>query len=401
MLPMKRWFLVFILATFVTFVPAYGARIDMGDLPQCDYPTLYANPGHSVSGIAWLGNCITADAAPHTLDADSCDDGVTFMNPHWTPCTMVEVEVIVTGGPLYPLHVAQGGRLFLNAWKDGNHDGDFCDILCDGRASEWIIQDVVVTPGTWPFSFRDPGVSNLGIYDGIFRFRLTRDPLGPFGFGLRDTTQCPDMCGGTFAYDSCGEVEDYIMPDLQLAVNLNEFAAVAGDEEVALSWQTLSENDNDGFELERDGAVIGQVESQGNSPSGHSYTFTDRGLDNGRTYEYSLYSVDIHGLRHALRTVSAAPIASVESPLVYDLLQNYPNPFNPSTQIVFDLKEDSWVRLQVYDLLGRQVADLVNAQMTHGRHTVSFDGTALPSGLYVCRMNAGSFTSEIKMLLMK
>lgn len=398
---MKHWSIVCLLLTFLPWVSATGTSIDMGDLPQCNYPTLFANPGHSVSGIAWLGECITADAVPRTLDADSCDDGVTFLNPQWTPCTTVDVEVVVTAGPYYSLHVSQGGRLYMNAWKDGNHDGDFCDILCDGRAPEWIIQDVVVTPGTWPFSFVDPGITEIGVYEGVFRFRLTRDPVGPLGFGLVDTSACPMICGGTFAYDSCGEVEDYIIPDLQLSVELSEFAAVAGDEEIALSWRTYSEMDNDRFEIERDGATIAEVSSIGNSPSGYAYSFTDRGLENGHTYEYTLYSVNVHGVRNELRTLNAAPVASVGRPAEYALLQNYPNPFNPSTQIVFDLKEDSWVRMQVYDLLGRQVASLVNAQMTYGRHTVSFDGTALSSGLYICRMSAGGFTDEIKMLLMK
>jgi hypothetical protein len=374
----------------------------MGDLPQCRYPTLWANPAHSLSGIAWLGDSITAEALPHSVGADPCDDGVTFLNQPWTPCTVESVQVVVHGGPNYAAHAAQGGRLYLNGWKDGNLDGDFCDILCDGQAPEWIIQDVLVTPGVAVYRFLDPGVTDIGVYEGIFRFRLTRLPHGQFGFGLRDTTQCPNMCGGTFALDTCGEVEDYIIGDLQLAVNLlGDVVATAGDEKVTLSWATGSETNNDRFEIVRNGRMVGHVSGAGTSPSRHDYTWSEEGLNNGMTYTYTLRSVDINGQAHDLATLSATPSFGAGEVTEYALHQNYPNPFNPSTQIVFDLKEDTWVQLRVYNVLGRNVASLVDAPMTPGRHTATFDGASLPSGLYLCRIRAGGFVGEIKMLLLK
>jgi hypothetical protein len=88
-------------------------------------------------------------------------------------------------------------------------------------------------------------------------------------------------------------------------------------------------------------------------------------------------------------------------PDVYSLSQNYPNPFNPLTTISFGLPEASHVRLAVYDLLGRQVALLVNGQREAGMHEASFDASQLASGLYIYRIEAGEFISVKKMILMK
>lgn len=88
-------------------------------------------------------------------------------------------------------------------------------------------------------------------------------------------------------------------------------------------------------------------------------------------------------------------------PKSFDLKQNYPNPFNPTTKIAFDLPQASNVELSVYDMLGRKVATIVNERMTAGSHTMSFDASRLASGMYIYRIDAGSFTSTRKMMLIK
>ena len=101
-------------------------------------------------------------------------------------------------------------------------------------------------------------------------------------------------------------------------------------------------------------------------------------------------------------TGTAAGIETVpEAPLTYTLAQNYPNPFNPSTSISYQLKSAGQVRLSVYDIRGREVAVLVDGMQTQGPHEVRFDGSGLASGVYIYRLQAGTFVEQKKMVLAK
>ncbi|NBB76674.1 MAG: T9SS type A sorting domain-containing protein, partial [Bacteroidetes bacterium] len=88
-------------------------------------------------------------------------------------------------------------------------------------------------------------------------------------------------------------------------------------------------------------------------------------------------------------------------PTDFTLAQNYPNPFNPTTQISYQLPVDSRVRLAVFDMLGRQVATLVDEQMSAGRHSVTFDAGNLSSGIYLYRLQAGNTVMTRKLTIMK
>jgi hypothetical protein len=98
-----------------------------------------------------------------------------------------------------------------------------------------------------------------------------------------------------------------------------------------------------------------------------------------------------------------------EPPISYELLQNYPNPFNPSTTIKFEIPKDGLVTLKIYDILGAEVATLVNEEKSVGRYEVNFNASNLASGVYVYRLqvndpSAGSgqsFVNVKKMVLLK
>ena len=88
-------------------------------------------------------------------------------------------------------------------------------------------------------------------------------------------------------------------------------------------------------------------------------------------------------------------------PEKFELHQNYPNPFNPTTIIKFQISELSFVTLKVYDVLGSEIATLVNEEKSVGGYEVEFDATTLPSGIYFYRLQAGDFIETKKMVLMK
>ncbi len=89
------------------------------------------------------------------------------------------------------------------------------------------------------------------------------------------------------------------------------------------------------------------------------------------------------------------------NPTEFVLEQNYPNPFNPSTTIQFSLAQAGNVSLKVYDVLGQQVAELVNGELSSGSYKVTFDASLLPSGMYIYKIDAPNFTNTKKMLLVK
>ncbi|MCW8960067.1 MAG: T9SS type A sorting domain-containing protein, partial [Ignavibacteriaceae bacterium] len=87
--------------------------------------------------------------------------------------------------------------------------------------------------------------------------------------------------------------------------------------------------------------------------------------------------------------------------LDYELDQNYPNPFNPTTSIKYQLKEKGFVSLRVYDMIGKEVAVLVNETQVEGQHSVIFNAANLPSGVYIYSLRVNGFVQNNKMILLK
>ena len=85
----------------------------------------------------------------------------------------------------------------------------------------------------------------------------------------------------------------------------------------------------------------------------------------------------------------------------YKLYQNYPNPFNPKTIIEYQIPKTSNVKIEVYNILGEKIVELVNKEQAHGNYRITFDGSNLPSSLYLIKMTAGKYNKTIKSLLIK
>jgi hypothetical protein len=120
----------------------------------------------------------------------------------------------------------------------------------------------------------------------------------------------------------------------------------------------------------------------------------------GTSLPEMLASVDSAVARYAKVTTSVRPDNAVP-PESFTLHQNYPNPFNPSTQIEFDLPSRAFVRLQVYDALGRLVTTLAQGELAAGYHSSTFDATGLAGGVYFYRLTAGTYSEVRRMMLIK
>lgn len=123
------------------------------------------------------------------------------------------------------------------------------------------------------------------------------------------------------------------------------------------------------------------------------------GTERGTQWGYSLWEFEIYGTRSVATAVPEQPQVSV--PVSFALHQNHPNPFNPVTTIGYSLPLATQVRLEIFDLTGRRVADLVHARQAAGEHRVTFNAARLSSGVYYYRMQAGDFSAVRRMILIK
>ncbi len=184
-------------------------------------------------------------------------------------------------------------------------------------------------------------------------------------------------------------------------MELTSFTASANSNNVLLEWTTATEINNYGFEVERKAEnsgyeVVGFVTGSGTTTEPRSYIFTDAKVPDGK-YLYRLKQTDFDGSFNFSHEVEVEVIA----PAVFALEQNYPNPFNPSTNINFSIAEASVVKIAVYNLLGQEVAELVNEFKAAGLHTVNFDASEFPSGAYFYSIETPQFRQTRKMLLTK
>jgi hypothetical protein len=199
---------------------------------------------------------------------------------------------------------------------------------------------------------------------------------------------------GSSAYSNIAEV---IVP-----VELINFTAVTEPGKVLLTWQTVTELDNKGFEIERRSSTSnswqrqGFIEGKGTTTEIINYTFSDVPPMPGK-YSYRLRQINYNGTSEYSNEIEIQFI----SPQYFNLSQNYPNPFNPSTTIEFSIPQESTVSIKIYDLLGEEKIVLMNEQKPAGTYKINFDASKLPSGVYLYKLSAKGFEQTRKMLLLK
>jgi len=223
-------------------------------------------------------------------------------------------------------------------------------------------------------------------------------------------------CGLSLVYD---HIPDYLDrwnygPKFPIAVIDNivpvefvSFTAAASTNGILLNWKTATETNNMGFEIERNTLLnplsrgeaegrgvwekIGFVNGHGTITEPQTYSFSDNNLDVGK-YQYRLKQIDFNGKYEYSKAIEVEMI----SPTEFSLEQNFPNPFNPSTTIRYAIpnvtlstsshaesrEEGSRVQLNIYDVLGNEVAVLVDEFKSAGNYDVEFNSQSLSTGIY-------------------
>ncbi|NUN08922.1 MAG: T9SS type A sorting domain-containing protein [Ignavibacteriaceae bacterium] len=191
-----------------------------------------------------------------------------------------------------------------------------------------------------------------------------------------------------------------------LPVELTSFTATTNGNSVLLKWETATEVDNYGFEIERvkseelkvkNFTTLGFIQGTGNSNSPKAYSFMDNDLENG-TYLYRLKQLNTDGSFDYSNEISAM-VSFI--PDKFLLMQNYPNPFNGETIIKFQLPADGFVSLRVYDLLGNEAAILVNDYQRAGEHSVKYSASTMASGIYYYELRTEKENIVRKLVLLR
>jgi hypothetical protein len=194
-----------------------------------------------------------------------------------------------------------------------------------------------------------------------------------------------------------------------LPVELASFTATSNRLNAELHWTASTQVDNEGWEVERkaianfgvsiaDWIKTGFVEGAGTSTHPLLYSFVDRELAPG-LYSYRLKQTDRNGVYKYSQVVQ---VSIGSAPREFTLSQNYPNPFNPATTIEFTLPSDGQVVLKVYDIVGREVATLLDENRKAGVYQQAvFDASRYSSGVYLAVLQAGGKQLLKKMLLIK
>lgn len=194
-------------------------------------------------------------------------------------------------------------------------------------------------------------------------------------------------------------------------VELTAFSADVIDDKIMLNWETATETNNSGFEVQKmfdadekaaaEWTVSGFVDGKGTTSEITRYSFVDEiGKGASGAIKYRLKQIDFDG------TFSYSNSVEVEIiPENFVLHQNYPNPFNPSTKIEFTVPEESKIKLSVFNILGEMVAELLNDVVKPGHHEIELNASNLSSGVYIYRLEAvnanQTFVDSKRMILIK
>jgi len=380
------------------------------------------NPISTTTGLTYSGYPSSGIGNAALVDANGEDVYKTFSTQTSDNVYASFLISVSSSGLTYFLHFSNSsgttfrGRLFI--LNDGT--GDFEIGVSQSSASEQGITDNNYSFNTTyllilKYSFVD-GTSNdeVRLYiveSGVPSSEPSSPTLGPFtgtdvseigAFGLRQASGFPKVViDGIRIADSWSQAP--------LPVELLSFSAVIVNEGIKLNWRTETEVSNYGFEVQRQAPLnppkggtsgewkmIGFVEGHGNSNSPKEYSFIDNNVTAGK-YSYRLKQIDNDGKFEYSKVIEI----DVGTPIEYELSQNYPNPFNPTTTIKFSIPEKGNVKLMVYNILGEEIATLLNEVKEAGVHTINFDAAELKSGIYFYKLEFGNFFKVKKMSLIR
>ena len=320
-----------------------------------------------------------------TIDTSNAE----IVGPPFTPNTVTPVTILAG---IHTNYVA--GVTNTSNWDNGQAYSttitELPNVLTNGANAIWIYDE-------------GPIETDNAIFDNCAGIDISQS-AATIGGVVNNLSNWIFDNGTAFTVPPCGAA---------LPVELINFEGELTNNSVKLSWTTATEVNNYGFEVQKsevgtqnsEWIKIGFIQGSGTTNSPKEYSFTDSNLPEANKVSYRLKQIDNDGtFTHSkVITIDLTTITTVDDAVNYEfaLEQNYPNPFNPTTSIKYQVASIENVTLAVYNILGRQVAILVNEQKSPGKYEVQFDGSNLSSGMYFYKLTSGEFTQTRKLMLLK
>ncbi|MEN3039084.1 MAG: T9SS type A sorting domain-containing protein, partial [Candidatus Kryptonium sp.] len=258
------------------------------------------------------------------------------------------------------------------------------------------------------FSYSDADLARQGITD--------ENSLRVFQWDGTQWIELPvtsrDLDDNTLTVSGVTSFSDFVISstaDGPLPVNIKQFFAKVSGNVVKLFIETATEtNEFKGFNIYKGESLDAvnlvasyvrndNLKAKGSSAFGAIYEWEDKNITTGKKYYYRLGAVSANGEKLLDKIVEV----NVEVPTSFALYQNYPNPFNPTTTIEFDLPKETNVKLEIFNLRGEKVAELINRKLESGRYSVVVEFKDMPSGIYFYKLTTNEFSDVKKMVLMK
>ncbi len=397
-------------STIVKTLPAGGGGFNPpGNFPPASFFQFYvapvtiafydeANNLNNWASVSGWGTTTSKFVSPPTSFTDS--PGGNYQS---------NVTATLTYNGTINLTDVLGAELEFDTQWDIENNWDYGQVLIstDNGASWTPLAGNFTNPGTG--TFQPP---NQPLYDGT---QLTwvheKMDLSPFvgnSVKLRFYLRSDASIQNDGWYVDNIKISTY---NTVIPVELTSFTATVVNNSVELKWTTATEINNSGFMIERnlrstvesqsDWETLGFVEGNGTTTEPKVYSFVDKNLKPGN-YSYRLKQIDLDGTFEYSSEVEI----EISTPKEFALYQNYPNPFNPTTKISFVVPNGvkNLITLKVYDVLGNEVATLVDEYKEAGSYEVEFNAgqtSGLSSSIYFYKLQAGDFVLIKKMVLMK
>lgn len=398
--------------------------IDAGDGSEIDVLDLQTVTAKSVPGGSdHIGQALPADFFIGTVR--STDDGYLVVSNRTVNAANQPFQVLIIdpiGG-----FIAEGFEYNAQPWRLGDQlsvtgsAGDnsidiYAPVSAEGKVIRWSGFPTPMTPAgdtQSPADIRGIEILDLaGMQDwgrqAAIAPKTRGEHRGFFAGALRsDLIREFDEDGNPVGLVSFGENENHLSALRHASYQGREYLFAFQPENRQLRVFTLFGQPGDA-ETNRSAYQAFLSESLGSTSNRTTINIGDLTVRDNRDGSFDvfvlapnngIYAFNLEGPEYDEGVSAGDPLT--ELPERYQLEQNYPNPFNPVTIIRYDLPESAQVRLDVFSITGQRVATLVNERQASGAHQVPFDASALSSGIYIYRLQAGSYVSSRQMTLIK